>query len=126
MVDDYFIFINSTYNLSIFVSGNTKSTVNLEKMSCKNCSELAHMEFQRKMCVFENCCELLLFLLNTVLNVKSFDDHLCYCGNGKCLICGMKRTFNNHEYNLYRNMFDLNFLIDCHSCLYYYVNELFK
>ena len=48
--------MNSTYNLSIFVSGNTKSTVNLEKMSCKNCSELAHMEFQRKMCVFENFC----------------------------------------------------------------------
>ena len=112
--------------LIIFVSANTKSTVNQKKMSCKNSSELTHMGFQRKMCVFKNCCELLFFLLNTVLNVKSFDDHLCYCGNEKCLICRMKRTFNNHKYNLYWNMFDLNFLIDCHSCLYYYVHELFK
>ena len=90
-------------------------------MSCKNCSELTHMEFERKTCVFKNCYELLLFLLNAILNLKSFDDDLCYCGNEKCLICKMKRTFNNHEYNLSRNMFDLNFLIDCHSYLYYYL-----
>ena len=90
-------------------------------MSCKNCSELTHMEFERKTCVFKNCYELLLFLLNTILNLKSFDDDLCYCGNEKCMICKMKRTFNNHEYNLSRNMFDLNFLIDCHSYLYYYL-----
>ena len=31
LVHDYFIFINSTYNLSIFVSANIKSAVNLKK-----------------------------------------------------------------------------------------------
>ena len=94
-------------------------------MSCKNCSELTHMEFERKTCIFKNRREL-LFLLNTILDAKSFDDHLCYCGNEKCLICKMKRTFNSHEYNSYQYMFDLNFLINCHSYLYYYCNERFK
>ena len=95
-------------------------------MSCKNCSELTHMEFETKTCIFKNCCELLVFLLNRILDAKSFDDDLCDCGNEKCLICKMNRTFNSHEYNLYQTMFDLNFLINCHSYLYYYCNERFK
>ena len=52
---------------------------------------------------------------------------LCYCENRKqCLICIIKRIHTAYEYNLCKNMFDLDFLIICYSDLYHYLNQLFK
>lgn len=96
-------------------------------MDCSHCSELNQPEFGWKTCTFKNRRELLFFLLNTLLNIKCFTDQLYYCENRKeCLICITKRTRTGYEYDLYKNMFDLDFLVKCHADLYNYLNQLFK
>ena len=66
-------------------------------------------------------------LLNAFFNIKCFNDQLCYCENGKeCLICKIKGIYTNFEYDLYKNMFDLDFLIEFHSNLYHCLNQFFQ
>ena len=42
------------------------------------------------------------------------------------MICKVKRTHTDLEYDKYKNVFDLDFLITCHFDLYPYLNQLFK
>ena len=68
-----------------------------------------------------------MLLLNTLLNIKCFNDRLCYFENRReCLIFKIKRTYTNYVYELYKNMFDLDFLIECYSNLQHYLNQLFQ
>lgn len=96
-------------------------------MDFQNCIELNQSEFERKIRTFKKRCELLFFLLNTLLNITNFSNQLCYCEDRKeCLICKIKRTHNDLEYHIYKNMFVFGFLITCHFDLYPYLNQLFK
>ena len=96
-------------------------------MDCQYCTELNQLEFEKKTCNFKNRRELfLLLLLNTLLSIKYFNDKLYYCEDGKeCLICKIEIIYTDFEYDLYKDMFDLNHLIECHSNLYHYLNQLF-
>ena len=102
-----------------------KNKLSYKKVDCQNSSssELTQLEFEKKTCVFKDGQQLLFALLNTLLNIKWFNDQLCYCENKKeCLICKIKRIYTDYEYDLYKNMFDLDFLIKSHSNF----DQLFK
>ena len=68
-----------------------------------------------------------IFLLNTLLNIKSFRNQLCYCVHlqPRCLICEICREFQRIEYDLYENMFCLDFLGRVHSYLHDYLEKIF-
>lgn len=38
----------------------------------------------------------------------------------------MKRIYVDYDYDLYKNMFNLNFLAKCHSNLIHYLSQLFE
>lgn len=96
-------------------------------MHCQNCNELNQSEFERRTCTFKNRRELLLFLSNTLLNIKCFNYQLCYCQKRKeYLVFKIKRTYTDYEYELYKNMFDLDVLSNCHSGLHPHLYQLFN
>ena len=81
----------------------------------------------RKLVLLKIIVNFYFLLLNTLLNFTCFNDQLCYCENRKeCLICKIKRAYADYEYELYNNMLDVDFLIECHSNLYHYLNQLFQ
>ena len=61
---------------------------------------------------------------------KSFNElkefFITHCT--KIIICKyfIHRTYTAYGYDLYKNMFDLDFLIKCHSNLHHYLDQLFK
>ena len=84
------------------------------------------MNLRRKLVLLKIIVKFYFLLLNTLLNFKCFNDQLCYCENRKeYLICKIKRAYADYEHELYNNMLDVDFLIECHSNLYHYLNQLF-
>ena len=82
---------------------------------------------RRKLVLLKIIVNFYFLLLNTLLNFKCFNGQLCYCENRKeCLICKIKRACTDCEYELYNNILDVDFLIECHSNLYHYLNQLFQ
>ena len=70
---------------------------------------------------------IIFFLLNTLRNIKSFRNQLYYCVQlqPRCLICEICREFQSVEYDLYENMFCLDFLGRVHSYLHDYLEKIF-
>ena len=69
-----------------------------------------HAEFKRKTYNFQNCRELLFFLLNILLIIKDNGDRFCCCVFPiECLISKVKRIYANYKFDLYKNMFNLDF-----------------
>ena len=96
-------------------------------MDCQCCSEVNSLNSRRKVAPLKIVENFSFFLLNPVLNIKCFNDQVCSCDNGKeCLICKIKRICTDFEYDLYKNMFDLDFLTECNSNLYHYLNQPFQ
>ena len=85
------------------------------------------MNLRRKLVLLKIIVNFYFLLLNTLINFKCFNGQLCYCENRKeCLICKIKRACTDCEYELYNNILDVDFLIECHSNLYHYLNQLFQ
>ena len=79
--------------------------------SCTVYSQLTKYQFERKTCVFRSRRDVLYFLLNILLTIKASRKQLCYCLHKKrCVFCKIKRQFRSVEYDLYNNIFDLDFL----------------
>lgn len=90
-------------------------------MDFKNCHELNQDKFEKITCEFKNRH----FSLNVLLNIKFFVNRISSCvDRKKCLVRKIKRIYNDYEYNIYKNMFNLDFLIKYHTNIFYYLNEL--
>ena len=88
---------------------------------------LDQAKFDILTCHFKSRCNLLLFLLNALLSIKSNGCEFCYCKQNKeYKLCKIRRIYCEYEYKLSENMFDLNFLIRCHADLYIHINKLFN
>ena len=70
---------------------------------------------------------IFFFLLNTLRKIKRFRNQLYYCVQlqPRCLICEICREFQSVEYDLYENMFCLDFLGRVHSYLHDYLEKIF-
>ena len=96
-------------------------------MDCKNCPELNQDKFEKITCESKNHHNLVFFVLNVLLNLKFFGDRICFWENRKeCLVCKTNRIYDGYEYDIYENMFNLGFLIEYHSNIFYYLNQLFQ
>ena len=75
-------------------------------------------EFEKATCQFNSQRSLVIFLLNIVLNVKDLWEHYCFCdkvGVLPCSVCQFRAVYLNDEYDIYENLFDLNFLLKFQS-----------
>ena len=83
--------------------------------------------FDQKTSVFTSRTAVLYFLLNTLLTIKKYRDHLCYCSQReqKCTICDITNKFYGVEYDLYENMLNFDFLSRIHYRLFMHLNKMF-
>lgn len=96
--------------------------------SCVVCKQLTKEEFEKKVSIFRSRRDVLYFLLNTLLTIKTFGDQLCYCEQyeKRCTYFEIRGEFSGVEYDLYENMFDLNFLVVRYFHLFDYLEHLFE
>ena len=90
-------------------------------MNCRDCFKDRAKAFEKATCHFPNRRSLVVFLLNVVLNVKDLWKSLCYCEKRAdgfpSHVCQFRTVYLNDEYDIYQNLFDLNFLIKFHTHL---------
>ena len=94
---------------------------------CSICKSLTKDNFDQETSVFTSRRAVLYFLLNNLLSIKKYQDHLCYCSQRerKCTICDITNEFYGVEYDLYENMLNFDFLNQIHSRLFMDVNKMF-
>ena len=62
---------------------------------------------------FENRRSLLLFLLNTILNINVHAHRYCYCNaedNNRCEICVLIYIYEDQQFKIYENSLNIVFL----------------
>ena len=80
-------------------------------MSCQNCVKVIKELLDMMTCIFPSRWHLALFLLNVILNIKEMWTKFCCCRTCEiCLGCQAKLFYLNHEYDIYENCLDLDFL----------------
>ena len=94
---------------------------------CSICRSLTKDNFDQKTSVFTSGRDVLYFLLNTLLTIKKYRDHLCHCSQReqKCTICDITNEFYGVEYDLYENMLNFDFLSQIHHRLFMHLNKMF-
>ena len=92
----------------------------LEKMACNLCKN--NDLFFKTVTEFENRKFLLVFLLNTILNINDHSHRFCYCkadnnnnnnNNNKCEICILAYIYRDQQFKIYEN--SLNIVFSKHS-----------
>lgn len=96
-------------------------------MDCQKCCQNNFSAFKEATCVFENRRDLSPFLLNVVLNLKENGKLYCFCHHtSECEVCQIRKIFFDDEYDIYKNIFDLNFVAQFHANLHACLEELFN
>ena len=68
--------------------------------------------FFKKVTEFENKKSLILFLLNTVLNINVRAHRYCYCkaeDNDRCEICVLIYIYEDEQFKIYENSLNIVF-----------------
>ena len=110
---------NKTFYHSIFSRKKNEQLCSL--------SEVNYRRIREKILCFLNKTRRFVFLLNVLLTTQNFSDQLCYCEQNRkrCFLCVIKREFHSIEYDLYDNMFNLDFLGRIHTQLFDYLEKMF-
>ena len=118
-----------------------KNYTNLDGLSLLDLEDDSHIElapdyeyffffFRKKMAQYSNCFlfdefklyskvgffelrkEMVIFMLNTILNIQKYFLDFCKCdGNSICLVCEIGEIFNkNLTYEIYKNCLNLNLM----------------
>ena len=97
-------------------------------MVCENCLKEKHDSFFEGTCVFVSRRNLDTFLLNVLLNIKKDWKQFCRCSDAlaerSCLVCQFRDVFENDEYDIYENCFDLHFFALFHMNIYTNLKKL--
>ena len=87
-------------------------------MTCQKCLKDNVEAFENATYQFHSRRSLVIFLLNVVLNVKDLWESYCFCDKVSflpCSVCQFQAVYLNDKYDIYKNSFDLNFLLNFHS-----------
>ena len=87
-------------------------------MACNLCKN--NDLFFKTVTEFENRKFLLVFLLNTILNINDHSHRFCYCkadnnnnnnnNNNKCEICVLAYIYRDQQFKIYENLLTIVFL----------------
>ena len=95
---------------------------------CNNCFLLDEFKLYSKVGFFESRKEMVIFMLNTMLNIQKYFLDFCKCdGNSICLVCEIGEIFNkNLTYEIYKNCLDLNLMSNIKENLQVQLNRLLE
>ena len=97
-------------------------------MDCLKCCQNNKEKFNQDTCVFACRRDLVVFLLNVSLNIKKHWERYCYCKTAakRCLVCEFRLLYQDDEYQIYKNCFDLHYLAVFYRNMYDCLEELSK
>ena len=95
---------------------------------CNNCFIFDEFKLYSKVGFFESRKEMVIFMLNTILNIQKYFLDFCKCdGNSICLVCEIGEIFNkNLTYKIYKNCLDLNLMSNIKENLHVQLNRLLE
>ena len=95
---------------------------------CENCYLFGEFKLYSKVGFFESRQEMVIFMLNTILNIQKYFLDFCECnGHSICLLCNIGEIFNkNLTYKIYKNCLDFNLISNIKENLHVQLNNLLE
>ena len=95
---------------------------------CVNCFLFDEFKLYSKVGFFETRKEMVIFMLNTILNIQKYILDFCKCdGENMCLSCEIAQIFDKKvTCEIYKNCLDLNFMSKIKENLHVQLNNLLE
>ena len=95
---------------------------------CENCYLFDEFKLYSKVGFFETRQEMVIFMLNTILNIQKYFSDFCKCdGHSICLLCNIGEVFNKDLTDkIYKNCLDFNLMSNIKENLHVQLNNLLE